>query len=198
MSGRIVSIPADEPVWEHVYTVAPLVIVGTREPDGSHDLAPKHMAMPVGWQDLFCFVCSPRHATYVNIVERGAFTVSFPRPEQVVEAGLAASPRVDDGSKPTLAALPTTPASTVDGVLVEGSYLYLECERERIIDGFGDWSMIVGRIVAVSALEDALLRFERDPADQVRAVPLLAFLSPDRFAQVDDSRSFPFPLDFRR
>lgn len=198
MSGRIVSIPAHEPVWEHVYTVSPLVIVGTREADGSFDLAPKHMAMPLGWQDLFCFVCSPRHATYVNIVERSAFTVSFPRPEQVVEAGLAASPRVDDGSKPSLAALPTTPASTVDGVLVEGSYLYLECERERIIDGFGDWSIIVGRIVAVRALEDALLRFERDPADQVRAVPLLAFLSPDRFAQVDDSRSFPFPLDFRR
>ncbi len=198
MSGRIVSIPVHDPIWEHVYTVAPLVIVGTREADGAHDLAPKHMAMPVGWQDLFCFVCTPKHSTYVNIVERGAFTVSFPRPEQVVEAGLAAGPRAEDGSKPTLAALATFPASKVDGVLVEGSSLYLECERERIIDGFGDSSIIVGRIVAVSALEDALLRFERDAADQVHTVPLLAFLSPNRFARIDDSRSFPFPLDFHR
>lgn len=198
MSGRLVSVPVHDPIWEHVYTVSPLVIVGTREPHGAHDLAPKHMAMPVGWQDLFCFVCSPRHATYTNIVERGEFTVSFPRPEQVVEAGLAAGGRTDDGAKPSLAALPTIPASTVDGVLVEGAYLYLECERERIIDGFGDSSIVVGRIVAVRVLEEALSRFERDPADQVHAVPLLAFLSPDRFARVDDSRSFPFPVDFHR
>ena len=38
-------IAVDQPIWERFYTVAPLVLVGTLEPDGSHDLAPKHMAM---------------------------------------------------------------------------------------------------------------------------------------------------------
>ena len=51
------------PVWERVYMVAPLVLVGTREPDGRHDLAPKHMALPLGWQNYFGFVCAPRHST---------------------------------------------------------------------------------------------------------------------------------------
>ena len=37
------------PIWEQVYMVAPLIIVGTREPDGTYDLAPKHMAMPISW-----------------------------------------------------------------------------------------------------------------------------------------------------
>lgn len=41
--------------------VAPLVIIGSREPDGGFDLAPKHMAMPVGWQNYYCFA-RPAHS----------------------------------------------------------------------------------------------------------------------------------------
>ena len=55
-----------ETVWERVFTVAPLVIVGSKGPDGTYDLAPKHMAMPLGWGDRYCFVCTPRHNTHRN------------------------------------------------------------------------------------------------------------------------------------
>jgi flavin reductase (DIM6/NTAB) family NADH-FMN oxidoreductase RutF len=191
----IVPLPTDAPVWQRVHTVAPLVLVGTLEADGSPDVAPKHMAMPLGWGDRFCFVCTPRHSTYGNAVERGAFTVSFPTPEQVVETSLAATMREADDSKPALAALRTIPAQEVEGVLVEGAYLFLECAFEQTVD-FDDASLVIGRIVAAAADERALRSGERDDSDVVRTMPLLAYLSPGRFTVIDDSRAFPYPADF--
>ncbi|MFO7571117.1 MAG: flavin reductase [Gaiellaceae bacterium] len=193
----LVSLSTDGPVWAKVFTVSPLVLVGTLEEDGSPDVAPKHMAMPLGWQNLFCFVCSRRHATLRNAEARGAFTVSFPRPDHIVEASLAAGGRGDDSSKPSLAALTTFPASEVEGPLVEGCYLYLECRLERIIDDFGENALVVGEVVAASASEDALRVSDGDDADTISSSPLLAYLSPGRFASVDRSLSFPFTVDFR-
>ncbi|NIQ57054.1 MAG: flavin reductase, partial [Gammaproteobacteria bacterium] len=53
----------------------PLVLVGTREGEGAYDLAPKHMATPLGWGDYFCFVCTPEHRTYQNATREEEFTV---------------------------------------------------------------------------------------------------------------------------
>lgn len=192
-----VPLPADTPIWSRFFTVAPLVIVGTREGEG-HDLAPKHMAMPLGWDNYFCFACSPEHATQANAERTGEFTVSFPRPGQVVEASMAAGPRADDASKPSLAAIPTFPATAVDGVLVRDSYLWLECELDRIVEGFGRNTLIVGRIVAASVDPRAMRASEADEADLIRREPLLAYVSPGRFASVSESFSFPFHVDFKR
>jgi hypothetical protein len=106
--GRVVPISNATPVWDRFFTVAPLILVATREGDG-FDIAPKHMATPDGWENLYGFVCTPRHATYRNALAHGAFTVSFPRAKQIVQAGLAAAGRLDDSSKPALAALPLCP-----------------------------------------------------------------------------------------
>ena len=35
----------------------------------------------------------------------------------------------------------------VDGVLVDGCLVHLECRLDRIIDGFGDASIIIGAVV---------------------------------------------------
>jgi flavin reductase (DIM6/NTAB) family NADH-FMN oxidoreductase RutF len=193
---RPIPLSIATPIWSRFFTVAPLVVVGTREGDG-HDLAPKHMAMPLGWDNYFCFVCSPRHATQKNAQRTGEFTVSFPRPAQVVEASLAAGPREEDDSKPSLEAIPTFPASTVDGVLVSDAYLWLECELERIVDGFGANTLIVGKVVAAAADESALRDPDRDDADLIGGQPLLAYLSPGRFARVSESYSFPYHVDFK-
>ena len=192
-----VPIPTDSPVWARFFTVAPLVLVATREPDGRHDIAPKHMAMPLGWQNYYCFACSPRHATQRNIEATGEFTVSFPRAEQIVQVSMAAAPREADDSKPSLAALETFPATTVDGVLVEDSYLWLECRLERIIGGFGDNSLIIGAVVAASVDERALRASDSDDSDVIHSSPLLAYLAPGRFASIGASLSFPFPHDFK-
>lgn len=194
----LVELDARQPVWDRFFWVAPLVLVGTTEPDGAHDLAPKHMAFPMGWENYFAFVCTPRHRTYSNARREGAFTVSYPRPGQLVLTSLAASPRCDDAVKPALDALPVFPAARVAGVLLEGGSAFLECELERVVDGFGVNSLVVGRVVAARVAEDALRFGDGDDQALIRQSPILAYLAPGRFAAIDDSYSFPFPEGMER
>lgn len=70
-SETLVTLDASKPVCDRCFMVAPLVLVGTRDEDGSLDLAPKHMAFPMGWQNYYGFVCSPDHHTYTNIKRTG-------------------------------------------------------------------------------------------------------------------------------
>lgn len=197
-ADNLIPLATDRPIWDRFFTVAPLVIVGSKEADGSYNLAPKHLAMPLGWENLYCFVCSPRHTTYHNVRRHRAFTVSFPRPSEVLRTSLAAAPRCEDGSKPSLLVLPVLPAGKVDGVRVTDSYLVLECTLHSVLDGFGPNSLIIGDVVAAAAHEDALRTEERDEADQIFQSPLLAYLSPGRFAEIRQSTAFPFPKGFSR
>jgi len=194
----LVDLEVDSPIWDRFFTVAPLVVVGTRDPDGADDLAPKHMAMPMGWENRFGFFCTESHGTYRNAKRTGQFTVSFPNPQQVVLTSLSASPRCDDATKPVVAQLPTMPAAKMDGPLLQEAYLYLECELDRIIDGFGINSLIVGNIVAAQADARTLRHPDRDDQDLVHQLPLLAYLAPGRYATIDRSLSFPFPAGFKR
>lgn len=194
----LVELDTERPVWERFYWVAPLVLIGTTDPSGDPDFAPKHMAFPMGWENWFGFVCTPRHGTYANILRQEAFTVSYPRPSQLVETSLAASPRCGGEEKPALAALPTIPATRVDGVLLAGASVFLECELDRIVDGFGVNSLIVGRVVAARVAEDALRMEDGDDQAAVRNSPVLAYLYPDRFTSIDDSFSFPFPAGMKK
>ena len=194
----LVTLLEDAPAWERVFSVNPLVLVGTRERGGGYDLAPKHAAFPLGWGNFFGFVCTPRHNTYHNARREGVFTVSYPRPTQVVLTSLAAAPREGDGSKPLLDVLRTFPASEVDGVLVEDAYLFLECTLDRVVDDFGENSLICGRVVEAHVHRDYLRVSERDDQDLIHESPLLAYLSPGRYARITESYSFPFPAGFMR
>jgi flavin reductase (DIM6/NTAB) family NADH-FMN oxidoreductase RutF len=158
------------------------------------------MAMPISWDNYYGFVCTPRHRTYHNAKREGVFTVSYPLATQIVLASLAAAPRCGDDSKPSLAALPTFPARRIDGVFLKDGYLFLECQLKEIIDGFGDNSLITGRVVAAHVQEAALREHPevKDDAELFRQVPLLAYLYPGRFATISETYSFPFPADFKR
>ena len=197
-SQSLVGLDTNRPIWDCFYWVAPLVLVGTMEADGSHDLAPKHMAFPMGWDNYFGFVCTPRHHTYGNIRRDGVFTVSYPRPSQLVLTSLAASPRCEGESKPSLGALPVFPASRVDGVLLAGGSVFLECELDRVIDDFGINSLIVGKVVAAQVAEDVARLCDGDDQATIHQSPLLAYLHPGRFASIDDSYSFPFPAGMKK
>lgn len=186
------------PIWDRVYTVAPLVVVGTKE-GKNYDLAPKHLAMPLGWSNYFGFVCTPRHKTYHNAKREGGFTVSYPRPDQVVMASLAASPRCGSpGKKPIVSNLNTVPAEMIDGVLLEESYLWLECSLDRIIDGFGVNSLIVGQVLTAKADPRIMKTSDYDDQDLLGEAPMLAYLPPDRFSELNESYSFPFPANFEK
>ena len=193
----LVQISTETPIWERFFTVAPLVLVATKE-GGHHDVAPKHLAMPIGWENYFGFVCSPSHATYRNLEAHPEFTVSFPGSDRILHASMAAGARLDDRSKPTLAAVPVFPAREVDGVLVEGCALYLECALDRVVDGFGENSLIVGRVVAASASRAALRGHDVDDADLLHELRPVVYLAPGRLAEVRETHAFPFPVDFRR
>jgi len=195
---KLIPLAVDRPIWDRFFGVFPLVIVGSKEESGGYNLAPKHLAMPLGWENHFCFVCAPQHSTYHNIRRHAVFTISYPRPSEVLLASLAAAPRCEDTSKPSLLVLPTLPAQRVDGVLVKGCYVWLECTLESIHDGFGPNSLIIGNVVAAAAHEDALRIEEQDDGEQIFKFPFLAYVSPGRFAEVKQTAAFPFPKGFSR
>lgn len=195
---NLASLDTQHPLWDRFFTVAPLVVIGTREPDGRYDLAPKHMVTPLGWENYFGFVCTPEHATYQNIQREKVFTVSFPTADAVVLASLAASPRCGDDSKPSLEALPTFAAESIDGRFLQQAWLFFECRLDRMVDGFGVNSLIAGQIVAAHVDSDALRSMDADDQDILAACPLLAYVSPGRYATINHSQSFPFPAGMKR
>ena len=192
------ALQPDQPFFETVYTASPLVIVGTREPDGSGDLAPKHMAFPLGWSDYFGFVCTPAHSTYQNAKRTGSFTVSYPRPENVLEASLAAGPREDDGSKPSLTEIETVEADAVDAPAVKDAYAVLECELLQTVDEFGENALVAGEIVGKYVHSDAYHATDEEPESVLERAPVMAYLYPDRFASVSETQAFPFPEGFEK
>ena len=196
--SNLSSFSSKSHIWDRVFMVFPLVIVGTKEAGEDYDLAPKHMAMPVSWENHFGFVCTPRHGTYHNIKREGVFTVSYPNPSQWMQASLTASPRCDDGHKHALDLIETFPAEKVDGVLVADSYLYFECELDRIVDDFGVNSLIVGKIVTTHVAESALRSAEQDDQEVIFNQPLLSYLHPGRFAEIKQSLAFPFPKGMKK
>jgi hypothetical protein len=41
---KLVPLQMHQPIWDRFFTVAPLVIVGSKEENGRFNLAPKHLA----------------------------------------------------------------------------------------------------------------------------------------------------------
>ena len=146
----------------------------------------------------FGFVCAA-HNTYQNIQRDGQFAVSYMRPDQTVLASLAASPRCEDGSKPITQALPTTNGPTRSNApLVEGGYLFLECELDQIVDELGENSLIIGRIVG-ARFRGCVARVQRSgrrrPVCRHRYWPTCI---PDVSAKLIARLKLPFPAGFKR
>lgn len=194
-----VNLNLDHSLWDQVFTVAPLVVIGTKEGEG-YDLAPKHMVTPLGFGNYFGFVCTPRHGTYNNICTTKHFTVSFPKPDQLINTSLSASPRKPDISKSSgiISALPVVKAKTIEAPLLANAYLYLECELFKIVDGFDSYSLICGKVLKAYAEKDFLRVSEADEQQQLYSNPLLAYIAPGRFSKISDTQGFPFPKDFKR
>lgn len=194
---NLISLNVNESIWNRFYTIAPLVVIGTKEKDG-YDLAPKHMVTPLGYDNYFGFVCTPLHSTYHNIKKEKEFTVSFIQPNQVIMASLAASPRCGRAhtEKSIVKHLPTFPANKVDALFVKESYLLFECQLDRIVDGFGDNSLIAGKIIGAYVHKEAMRLSDGDDESMIHKMPMLAYLPYGRFAEIKETKAFPFPKDF--
>ncbi|MGB5710582.1 MAG: flavin reductase, partial [Waterburya sp.] len=83
-------------------------------------------------------------------------------------------------------------------VFLKDAYLFLECKLERIVDGFGENSLIAGKIVAAYVQPEALRVSDQDDRDLLLQAPLLAYLSPGRYAKIEQSFSFPFHQGFKQ
>jgi flavin reductase (DIM6/NTAB) family NADH-FMN oxidoreductase RutF len=83
-------------------------------------------------------------------------------------------------------------------VFLQDGYLFLECRLDQILDGFSLNSLVVGRVVASHVHAEFLRSAERDDQELIYRSPLLAYLSPGRYATIKESYSFPFPADFKR
>ena len=186
-------------IWDQIFTVAPMVVIGTKEKEG-YDLAPKHMAMPLGFGNYFGFVCTPRHNTFTNVSATGEFTVSFPLPDQIITTSLSASPRKDGISKSDgiVKALPILNAPSMDAPVIADAYFYLECVLYKIIEGFDDYSIITGTIRAAYAQKNYMKASEMDEQEQILKNPLLVYIAPGRFAKITETFDFPFPKNFKR
>lgn len=195
---KIVALDTSSPIWDSFFTIAPLVVIGTME-DNHFNLAPKHMATPLGFQNYFGFVCTPKHRTYHNVKQEKSFTVSFPKPNQVVLASLAALPRCGNSGKEKhiLKDIPTFSAKKINAPFLADSYLFLECELHKMIDDFGDNSLISGKVVAAYIDEDYFKTFEKDEQQMIYNAPMLAFLAHGRFATIKNTYAFPYPRNFK-
>jgi len=194
---NIVTLSVTNSIWNHFYTVSPLVVIGTKEYD-QYDLAPKHMAMALGQENYFGFICTPKHATYHNAKHNEFFTVSFPKPDQVTLASLAAAPRCEEVNynKKIVDLLPTIKAPNIDALFLKDAYLYLECTLHNIIDGFGQYSLISGKIIGAHVDEKYLKIYDQDDQSMLLKSPLLGFLAYSRYTVIRESNDFPMPKDF--
>lgn len=195
-NNQKIALEMDRPIWDRFFLVHPLVIIGTRDEDGSDNLAPKHMAFPMGWENYFAFVCTPRHSTYHNARREGQFTVSYPYPKSVAFSSLTATKREADDSKPAIKVLPTEKAPNSDCIFLKDAYLQLVCEFNRTVENFGENSLIIGNIKA-AFIDEAMLRSEsKDDGDLIYQNPILAYISPGRFSVIKKTHTFPFPEEF--
>lgn len=197
---KMIDITDGHGLWNRFFTVHSLVIIGSKEEDGSYNMAPKHLAMPLGFGPYFGFMGTERKKTYHNVQREKTFTVSYPKPDQVIISSLMASRREEDDSKPIIDKVPTIDAKKVEGKFLKDAYLQLECRLSQTIGQFDEWEMMVGDVVAAYVHKDAL-RTEGDDTDDanlIRNAPLLGYLHPDRFSVIEESNAFPLPKDFKR
>jgi flavin reductase (DIM6/NTAB) family NADH-FMN oxidoreductase RutF len=197
---HVIDITEDPNLWNRFFTIHSLVIIGSKDDEGTYNMAPKHLAMPMGFGPYFGFMGTPRKTTYRNILREKEFTVSYPRPDQLVVSSLMASQREQDDSKPVIEEVPTEEAKKVEGKFLKDAYVQLECELDQTYGKFGEWEIIVGEIIGAYVHTDALRKFDEDLDDEqlIREAPLLAYLFPDRFGIVKNSTGFPYPKGFKR
>lgn len=171
-----------------------LALVSTLSPGGVPNLAPKTQVMPIGRGNYWAFACCARHHTYQNVQAEGEFVINLPGPELIRQAALAAVDVPPGADEIAAAGLTAMPSRALRAPSVAECRVSLECRLHQVPDGFGEESLIVGRVVAAVA-DEAFA--STDPAVLERC-PLLVYVHPDYYAAVGRAERFRFPKGYKR
>lgn len=146
------------PLSEHdarrLLVSGPVLLVTTRWKSAS-DVAPVAWAMPVSAIPPFVGICvnASRH-THDMIRFSEQFALNFPGPALLNHVQYYGSVSGREVDKLDLSKLPTFKARKIDAPLLEGCVAFIECGLEDAYR-IGDHTLFIGRVVAVSADEEA-------------------------------------------
>lgn len=191
--------------FEAFYQVNPVTLITTVDAAGRLNVAAKTQFTRVGLGRFVAFGCCPEHHTYANVLAKGEFVVNFPGPDLVAEVGLAGLPFGEDvGDEVAQCGLTAIPSEAVSVPRIEECWAHLEC---RLVETrhYGNWTLIVGEVVAASVDETYVLPSRTEPRepgevhpDGRRLVyPLLAYVYPDHYGVITEVKRFRFPEGYR-
>lgn len=149
----------------------PVLIVGTYDKEG------KPNAMNAAWggiydYNLIMLSLSEGHKTYKNILESGAFTVSFANEESLVACdyvGIASGNKTKD--KMAKAGFTTTPSECVNAPIINELPLTLECKLNKVNED----GIIIGDVINVSSDESIL---DSNGKPDISKMHLISYVSP--------------------
>jgi len=190
--GSKVRLPLDG-FGRQFFRSANLVLVTTLASSGVPNVAPKTQVMPVGRKGYWAFACCDRHHTYQNVIQQGEFVINFPGPElieQVSQAAREFPPGTDEISEAGLTAMGSQEVRVPS---IAECRVHLECKRYQVIDGYGEESLIVGEVVAVTVDEELV----DAGAELLEEYPLLVYVYPGHYTGIEHVKRFRFPRNYK-
>ena len=147
-------INLDETDARRLLTGGPVTIV-TSSYRGRHNAAPVAYVMPLSWRPpLIGIALHPSRYSYDVIHKTEEFALNIPARELLHHVQYLGTLSGNDVDKLELTKLPHFRARRIDTVLLEGCVGWIECSLQDTIE-MGDHFLMVGRVVAVQADDDA-------------------------------------------
>ena len=172
--------------------ITPVWIVGTYDREG------KPNVMTAAWAGICCskppcVYVSLRKATYTydNLLERKAFTISFPSEEYVKEADYFGLVSGRDSDKFSIANLTAVKSDLVDAPYVKEFPMILECKVVKIVD-IGLHTEFIGEIMDAKARDDVV--DENKMPDIEKMKPIVWGLTNMTYRKVGESIGKSFSL----
>lgn len=143
---------------------------------GSYDSEGKSNVMTAAWGGVCCskppcVYVSLRKATYTycNLMERKAFTISFPSEEYVKEIDYFGIVSGRDKNKFSSTNLTPVKSDLVDAPYVKEFPMIIECKVIKVVE-IGLHTQFIGEIIDVKAREDILSKDKMPDTDKLKPI----------------------------
>jgi flavin reductase (DIM6/NTAB) family NADH-FMN oxidoreductase RutF len=180
-ASRKVALPLSISEWRPAPLVGQVVLVTTRNADGTSNIAPKCWAGMVASAPLtLAFNCNLTHWTARNVLRSREFVVNVPGAE--LASRVWAIPGLPHPRSVESAGFTPLPSTKVKPPRVEECRAHLECVLDRYVK-YGREVVLFGRIVAASA--DKAVAEARDPFALLRS---FVYLEPGTYGIIGRAR----------